>query len=241
MKHVAAARPWAAFDSLVDDRPVLVISVMPVLHNYTECGSGNLGRPAMIRRGIRFVTNYIYDATRDPRSAVLLSRLHAVRPAMLARAPAIIMSRNLMSSTTTDQLRLYVPYDAIAPGPAGDMPDVELQIWSKAGGPPAIIPLPRDILRSVWWDYLRWRAARLALHQHRDAEAAFTTLERLADATLTPKDRRLALMSLETTFQADDDAAAAALVKNELERCSSNGAMRVASHGPRTGCIGRTP
>ena len=28
MEHVAAAHPWAAFDSLMDDRPALVISIM---------------------------------------------------------------------------------------------------------------------------------------------------------------------------------------------------------------------
>ncbi len=213
MAHVAAARPWAAFDSLVDDRPVFVISIMPVLHNFTECGSGNLGRPAMIRRGIRFVTNYLYDASRDPQSAVLLSRLRIVRPAMLARAPAIVMSHNLMSSSATDQLRLYIPYDAIAPGANGEMPDVELQIWSKAGGPPAHIPLPAEIMRAVWWDYLRWRGARLPV---REAGTASITLERLADPKLAVNDRRIALMSLASTFQADGDAPAAALVANEL-------------------------
>ncbi len=248
--HVAAARPWAAFDSLVNDRPVLVISIMPVLHNSIECGSGNLGRPAMIRRGIRFVTAYMYDESRDPQSAVLFSRLRVVRPAILARAPAIVMSRNLVSSTVTDQLRLYIPYDAIAPDANGEMPDLELQIWSKAGGPPAHIPLPGGIMRAVWWDYLRWRGARLATsdraaaaapgaapralvrmpvpadaelrtallreREHRDAEAAFITLERLGDPKLAVNDRRIALMSLANTFQADGDAPAAALVANEL-------------------------
>jgi hypothetical protein len=148
------------------DRPVLVISIMPVLHNFTECGFKNLGRPAMIRRGVRFVTNYFYDATRDPRSAVLMSRTRVVRPTMLARAPVIVMSRNLMSSNATDQLRLYIPYDAIAPDTAGGMPETELLIWSKAGGPPQHIPLPVDIMRTVWRDYLRWTGARLSVRNH---------------------------------------------------------------------------
>ena len=250
MQHVAAARPWAAFDSVMEDRPALVISIMPVLHNSTECGSRNLGRPAMIRRGVRFVTNYVYDAARDPRSAVLLSRLRVVRPIMLAHVPTIVMSRNLMSSNPTDQIRLYIPYDAIAPGAAGDMPETELQIWSKVGGPPAHIPLPRDIMRAVWWDYLRWRGTRLANRvrptataagnahlarpgvpiptdtalrtalllerEHRDADAAAITLERLADKKLAINDRRIALLSLAATFRDDGDAPAAALLANEL-------------------------
>jgi hypothetical protein len=213
MAHVAAARPWAAFDSLVNDRPVLVISIMPVLHNSMECGSGNLGRPAMIRRGIRFVTAYMYDEARDPQSAVLFSRLRVVRPTILARAPAIVMSKNLVSSTATNQLRLYIPYDAIAPDANGEMPDMELQIWSKSGGQPARIPLPGGIMRAVWWDYLRWRAARLPVH---DADAAAITLERLADPKLAVNDRRIALMSLASTFRGHGDAPAAALVANEL-------------------------
>ena len=90
---VADARPWAPFDSLVDGRPVLVISIMPVLRNFTECGFKNLGRPAMIRRGLRFVTSFAYDAKRDPVSAVVLSQLRIVKPVMLARAPVIVMSR----------------------------------------------------------------------------------------------------------------------------------------------------
>jgi hypothetical protein len=166
IKHVAAARPWAPFDSLMNDRPVFVISIMPVMHNFSECGFNNLGRPAMIRRGVRFVTSYVYDAARDPRSAVLMSRLRVVRPVMLARAPVIVMSRILVSSNATDQLRLYIPYDAIAPDANGDMPEIELLIWSKADGPPAHVPLPGDIMRAVWRDYLRWREVRAAMRDH---------------------------------------------------------------------------
>lgn len=241
MRHVAAARPWAAFDSLMNDRPVLVISIIPVLHNYTECGSGNLGRPAMIRRGVRFVTNYVYDAARDPRSAVLLSRLRVVRPVMLARAPTIVMSRNLMSSNPTDQLRLYIPFDAIAPDPSGDMPDTELQIWSKVDGPPAHIPLPGSIMRAVWWDHLRWLGARLPAT---DAGATTAALERLADPKLARDDRRVTLMSLAGTFQADGDAPAAALVANELtgiDPCALTGSDLLDRTRPPARCTSFPP
>ena len=213
MKHVAAARPWAAFDAAVNDAPVVVISIMPVLENLNECDSGNLGRPAMLRRGVRFVTNYIYDATRDSRSAVLYVRDRAVQPAMLARAPVIVMSRNLMSSTATDELRLYIPYDAIAPDSSGDLPDTELRIWSKAGGPPTRIPLPPAIIHTIWWEYLRWRGARITTH---DGAVATATVERLANPKLSADDRRIALRSLAGTFRAAGDAPAAALVTREL-------------------------
>jgi hypothetical protein len=257
---VAAARPWAPFDSLVDDRPVIVISIMPVLRNFTECGWKNLGRPAMIRRGLRFVTDFTYDASRDPVSAVLLSRQRIVKPLMLARAPVMVMARGGMPAHSTDQLRLYIPYDAIAPGPNGDMPLTELLIWTKAGGEPDHIPLPGNIMRAVWWDYLRWRGARLAsrdratstapvaarrviakvptpsdtglktaLRREReghDADATTIILERLSEPKLSTDDRRIALMSLASTFQADDDAPAAALVADELtsmDPCAMSG------------------
>ena len=213
VKHVAAARPWAPFDALVTGIPVMVISIMPVLQNLNECDSGNLGRPSMLRRGVRFVTNYIYDPTRDARSAVLVSRRRVVRPVMLARAPVIVMSRTLMSSTGTDQLRLYIPYDAIAPDSTGALPETELQIWPKGGGPPTTIPLPADIIHAVWWDYLRWRAARLAT---RSGTEATNTLERLAGSKLSINDRRTALRSLADTFRAGDDSRAAALATHEL-------------------------
>jgi hypothetical protein len=248
--HIADAKPWAPFDSLVEDRPVLVISIMPVLRNFTECGFKNLGRPAMIRRGLRFVTDFTYDASRDPVSAVLLSRQRIMRPAELARAPVMVMSRGGIPAHQTDQLRLYIPYDAIAPGPNGDMPRTELLIWTKAGGEPDHIPLPNNIMRAVWWDYLRWRGARLvtrdratrasletsrrtlvhvptpsdpglktALQEQkegRDAESTTLTLERLTEPKLSTNDRRIALMSLASTFQTDDDRAAASLVADEL-------------------------
>jgi len=213
MKHVAAARPWAAFDAVVNDAPVVVISIMPVLENLNECDSGNLGRPAMLRRGVRFVTNYIYDATRDTRSAVLYVRDRAVQPAMLARAPVIVMSRNLMSSTATDELRLYIPYDALAPDSSGDLPDTELRIWSKAGGPPTRIPLPPAIIHTIWWEYLRWRGARITTH---DGAVATATVERLANPKLSTDDRRIALRSLAGAFRAAGDATAAAFVTKEL-------------------------
>lgn len=213
MKHVAAARPWAAFDALVNGAPVVVISIMPVLENLNECDSGNLGRPAMLRRGVRFVTNYIYDATRDTRSAVLYARGRAVEPAMLARAPVIVMSRNLMSSTATDEVRLYIPYDALAPDSSGGLPDTELRIWSKAGGAPTRIPLPPAIIHTIWWEYLRWRGARITTH---DGAAATATVERLANSKLGADDRRVALRSLAATFRTAGDATAAALVTNEL-------------------------
>ena len=159
---VATMHPWAAFDSVVNGRPVIVISIMPVLRNFTECGFKNFGRPAMIRRGVRFVTEFSYDASRDPVSAVVLSRLRAVNAVMLARASVVVVARGGIPGRTTDQLRLYIPYDAIAPTATGDMPQVELLIWTRAGGEPDHIPLPNNIVRAVWWDFLRWRAARLA-------------------------------------------------------------------------------
>ncbi|HEY2849508.1 MAG TPA: hypothetical protein VGI97_06495 [Gemmatimonadaceae bacterium] len=161
--HLADARPWAVFDSLVDERPVMVISIMPVLRNFTECGFKNLGRPAMIRRGMRFVTEFAYDPARDPVSAVLLSQLRIVKPLMIARAPVLVMSKGGIPAERTDQIRLYIPFDAIEPTPTGDMPHTELMIWTKAGGEPDQIPLPANIMHTLWWDYLRWRAQRLAV------------------------------------------------------------------------------
>ena len=161
--RVTNARPWAAFDSLVNGQPVLVISIMPVLHNFTECGWKSLGRPAMIRRGVRFITSFAYDPARDPVSAALVVRSRIVTPVMLARAPVVIVSGGHEASIrATDQLRLYISYDAIAPNATGDMPPVALMIWTRGGGEPDPIPLPGNILREVWWDHLRWRAARLA-------------------------------------------------------------------------------
>ena len=161
--RLSDARPWAVFDSLVDERPVMVISIMPVLRNFTECGFKNLGRPAMIRRGMRFVTEFNYDPSRDPVSAVLLSQLRIVKPLMIARAPVLVMSKGGIPGQSTDQIRLYIPFDAIEPTPTGDMPHTELMIWTKAGGEPDHIPLPSNIMHTLWWDYLRWRAQRLAV------------------------------------------------------------------------------
>lgn len=247
---VAQARPWAPFDSLASDRPALVISIMPVLRNVTECGFKSVGRPAIIFRGLRFVTDYAYDPAHDPASAVLVSGARIVRATMLARAPIVMVARNGIPRTPTGQLRLYIPYDAIAPAQDGELPRAELVIWPRAGGAPARIPLPADIMHAVWWDYLRWRAERLAARDRatiaappsarrvivsvptpsdaglktaqlrqregHDAEAGRIMLERLADTKLSMDDRRIALMELASTFQADDDAPAAALVANEL-------------------------
>ena len=161
--RLSDARPWAVFDSLVDERPVMVISIMPVLRNFTECGFKNLGRPAMIRRGMRFVTEFNYDPSRDPVSAVLLSQLRIVKPLMIARSSVLVMSKGGVPAQSTDQIRLYIPFDAIEPTPTGDMPHTELMIWTKAGGEPDHIPLPSNIMHTLWWDYLRWRAQRLAV------------------------------------------------------------------------------
>lgn len=257
----STAKPWAPFDSLADDRPVIVLSIMPVLRNFTECGFKNLGRPAMIRRGMRFVTDFAYDPSRDPTSAVVLSRLRVVKATMLATAPVMVMSRGGVPKQSTSQLRLYIPYDAIAPTLTGDMPAVELLIWTKAGGEPDHIPLPSNILHTVWWEYLRWRSVRLASHDKatlatdpskrrvvvrtrtpsdaglqtalrqelagRDADATSTILERLTDDKLSIDDRRIALMNLASTFQADDDQPSAAMVGNELtamDPCALSGA-----------------
>ena len=184
---VAAARPWAPFDSLVSGRPVLVISIMPVLRSGTECGFKSAGRPAVIYRGLRFVTEYAYDPSRDPASAVLLSGSRIVRATMLARAPVVTVSRNGLPRRPTDQLRLYIPYDAIAPMQNGDLPRTELVIWARAGGPPARIPLPADIIHAVWWDYLRWRARRLEIRD-RAAASAPSSARRVIVAVPTPSD-----------------------------------------------------
>ena len=268
--RLASARPWAPFDSLADDRPVLVISIMPVLRNFTECGWKNLGRPAMIRRGLRFVTTFEYDPRRDPTSAVLLSRLRIVKPAQLARAPVMVMAKGGAPDQRTDQIRLYIPYDAIAPGLTGDMPQTELMIWTKAGGEPDHIALPSNILHIMWWEYLHWRAARLATRDKatsaapaatraavlrvptpsdeglktairqqragRYSESATLTLERLTDEKISVDDRRIALMSMANSFQADDDLPSAAFVANELtamDPCALSGSD--ASGGTKVG------
>ncbi len=275
--RVAQARPWAAFDSLAADQPVFVISVMPVLHNFTECGWKNHGRPAMIRRGLRTVTEYTYDPARDPTSAVLLSRLRIVTPVMLARTPVVVLTRGgAPPGQPTDQLRLYIPFDAIAPLATGDMPQTELLLWHKGSDEPAHIILPADILHIIWWDYLRWRAARLAVRDRatsaetgaarramlalpapsdtglrtalrrqragHDADAAGIALERLADAHLSTNDRRIGLMTLASTFQADDDAPAAALAAGELtamDPCAfAGGAAGEPTAGDRPGGSG---
>jgi hypothetical protein len=258
--NFANARPWAPFDSMADGRPVLVISIMPVLRNFTECGFKNLGRPAMIRRGMRFVTYFAYDASRDPVSAVLISQSRIVNPTMLAIAPVMVMSAGGIPRQSTSQLRLYIPYDAIAPRVTGDMPHVELRIWTKAGGEPDIIPLPSDILHTVWWEYLRWRSERMVerqksivatppaqrrvivkvptptdtalktamrrLNEGRDVDAMNIMLERLTDDKISINDRRIDLMTLASTFQADDDIPSAALVANDLtslDPCAMSG------------------
>jgi hypothetical protein len=61
----------------------------------------------------------------------------------------------------------------------------------------------------------------------RDADATDLMLERLTDDKLSTDDRRIALMSLASTFQADDDLPAAAMVANELtamDPCALSGA-----------------
>jgi hypothetical protein len=168
-------------------QPAFVISVMPVLRNFTECGWTNHGRPAMIRRGLRTVTEYSYDSARDPTSAVVLSGLRIVTPVILARTPVVVLTTGgVPAGQPTDQLRLYIPFDAIAPLPTGDMPQTELLLWHKGSDEPAHIILPANILHIIWWDHLRWRAARLAGH---DADVAGIALERLADEHISTNDR----------------------------------------------------
>ena len=192
---LANARPWAPFDSLVNGRPVLVISIMPVLRFATECGFKSAGRPAIIYRGLRFVTEYAYDPSHEPASAVLVSGARIVRATMLARVPMVMMTSNGFPRRPTDQLRLYVPFDANAPLQDGELPRTELVIWARAGGPPARIPLPADIIHTVWWDYLRWRAQRLAVRD-RATESAPPSARRAIVAVPAPADAGLRIAQL---------------------------------------------
>lgn len=211
--RLADARPWAVFDSLVDERPVMVISIMPVLRNFTECGFKNLGRPAMIRRGMRFVTEFTYDPSRDPVSAVLLSQLRIVKPLMIARAQVLVMSKGGIPSQTTDQIRLYIPFDAIEPTPTGDMPHTELMIWTKAGGEPDHIPLPSDIMHTLWWDYLRWRAQRLVV---RDAATSSMPEADRRKLVRVPTPSDTGLRTAQRRQRAGHDADAAKIILERL-------------------------
>ncbi len=268
---VVNGRPWAPFDSVVHGRPVLVISIMPVLHNFTECGWKNLGRPAMIRRGLRFVTSYQYEAVRDPRSAVLVVRGRIVTPVMLATVPVgVVAGGGTANMKETNQLRLYVPFESIAPLANGNMPDVTLLIWNRADEKPEQIIVPANILHTVWWDNLYWRAAQLpkvvasnarafpkamlpvpapndtglktALRLQRagrDAEAVNSALLRLnIGQNVSTNDRRVGLMTVAETFQANGDMTSAALVADELtsmDPCAISSTTAVSSKRAATG------
>ena len=154
-------RPWEDFDSATAARPVVAFTVLPADPIRMDCGKGELPRFAAIARGAAFGVRATYDADFDARHAEL-RRNGVLQPALLlGTAPVTKVVGGAMHLDGTNQLRLYVPPEVFAPSADGADADLALFVQGPRDDAPDILPVPAQLSRGVWQQFLPWRARQL--------------------------------------------------------------------------------
>jgi hypothetical protein len=82
---------------------------------------------------------------------------------MLGRAPVVKFSRGRTHLDGTQQVRLYVDPEIFAPDAGGEDAQLALYVWNPEDPEPDILPLPGELSRAVWQQFLPWWATRLGL------------------------------------------------------------------------------
>lgn len=154
-------QPWAAFDTATAARPVVAFTILPADPVRMDCGRGELARFSAIARGASFGVRQAYNADFDAKHAEL-RRGGVLQPSlMLGKAPMYKVVAGTMLTDGTQQLRLYVAPEVFAPDPDGADAELALFVQGPRDDAPDILPVPAQLTRGVWQQFLPWRARQL--------------------------------------------------------------------------------
>jgi hypothetical protein len=165
--------PWAAYDSVTADRPLVVFSIVKNGGPGAACGEKIVDEPAIVARGLEFLPS-AYVAEQSPTDASFGLGTRHIAPAYVDRVPVLRVVNGKMERDSSAQLRLYVPLDDLRPDSAGRFAPGQVRIQTTAIWVDTVT-IPENVLRQVWLQSLPWRLARAGI-QDSGARAAVATM-----------------------------------------------------------------
>jgi hypothetical protein len=163
VEQTAQIEPWSAFDEATHALPLVVFTILPADPIHMTCGRGELARFSSVARGVLYGVTPAYSRVYDAAYAEVRRAGSLERSVMLGRAPVVKFSRGRSHLDGTQQVRLYVEPEIFAPDASGEDAELALFVWNPEDPEPDILPLPGELSRAVWQQFLPWRATRLGL------------------------------------------------------------------------------
>ena len=162
------ANPWAEFDQAVAERPMMVLSILPVRAGEASCADSLENAPHLAARGLQFLDSTSYSVANDPAEVELLVDGRPASLALVAQAAVLSVNRGATQDRAR-QLRAFASLPLLAPDSTGRLPRVHLRVGSAAAAVVDTVELPDEMLRRAWRQTIPWQVER-----GRQADAATT-------------------------------------------------------------------
>lgn len=246
---VIRSRTWDWSTGGIADPDNLTFLVSRTVRTEVDCLAPAGPRATAFARGFRLTTDTLYPYVTEVTSVTVRRGERVISSGDLERIPATRITMRGLVTVAAGMVRLSVPIDSFAPGPDGQMHDLELEIASADSPGARVIAIPWVSLRPMWEQVLRSRASRLAT-----AAASVALLAELDEPELSAAGRLDARVRLGSHFADGADTASARVVLGRAvldEPCLTLGAAspalarEIVAHvsRPRDWCrasIGRT-
>lgn len=242
-EFAAQHNPWATYDSVTADRPLVVFSIVKNGGPRAACGESAVDEPAIVARGLEFLPA-AYVAEQSPTDASFGLGSRDIAPAYVDRVPVLRVVNGKMESDSSAQLRLYIPLNDLRPDSAGRFAPGQVRIQTTAIWVDTVT-IPENVLRQVWLQSLPWRLARAGI-QDSGARAAVATMS-ARDARV----RRDSRVRVATALWTARDTVGSAVVAGQViepypclaSSPSANATIREAMDRVRTSamCTTRSP
>lgn len=164
---VFRSRTWDGGTGEAADPDNLTLLVSRTVRTEVDCLAAEGLRATAFARGFRVTTDTLYPYVTEIMSVTVRRGERVISSGDLERIPATRITMRGLVTVAAGMVRLSVPIDSVAPGPDGQMHDLELEIASADSSVAHVIAIPWVSLRPMWEQVLRSRATRLALRRRR--------------------------------------------------------------------------
>lgn len=212
VRRATTERAWSSADALVQDRPLVAITIVPVEARPVGCED-----EAVDTLALAFAIGFGRDTTGHPSADAVSTRVlvgrDTVTPILVVRAPMTKFAPGgYVGPDGRHALRVYLAFETLVTRDT-TTPSITLDIWNPTDSLPLRAELPSGLVRRLWRELLPWRLRR-------GAQAASTTRS-LPVPLLEPSDATLREAYQSYLSGAFTDGAARALARGEARRLSA--------------------
>lgn len=159
---VIRSRTWDWSTGGTADPDNLTFLVSRTVSTEVDCLAPDGPRATAFARGFRLTSDTLYPYVTEIASVTVRRGERVIPSGELERIPSTRITMRGLVTVAAGMVRLSVPIDSFAPGPDGQMHDLELEIASADSSAAHVIAIPWVSLRPMWEQVLRSRSSRLA-------------------------------------------------------------------------------